>query len=845
MLKINVLGRPAVRLDGVPISGFISDKALALLCYLAIEQSEHARERLADVFWGHFPAERARANLRQALHNLKKLVPGYLVVNRKVFLFNADRAHRIDAAEFEHRLEPPDRGTPPRPHQDSEISATRIAELEATTRLYQGDFLADLFLDGAPEFESWLGLERERLHALGSFEMLGGLHRKQRNWSAAAQALRQLLAIEPWRDAAHRDLMLTLAHQQQFDAALAQFESCRQVLVGELGVEPRPETVALLERIRAARTIHRRPLPPQPTPFLGRSLALSDIGQLLLRDDGRLVSIIGLGDVGKTRLALAVAEALQSGFLEGVAFVPLSAVFDEDGIYMAIAEALEIPLLNPSTPAEQLANYLEDKEILLVLDNFEHLLDFAELLDPLLNAAVSVRWLVTSRARLGLRGESSFSLGGMVEPTGEPNQLSSGGQLFEYTAKLARPDFEADEADRLAIARICELVEGLPLAIELAASWVRLLPCSQIAEELSRDLAFLEKNPRTTSAAKRSLAAAFDYSWERLPAEAQQVFMGLSVFQGAFSRQLAQTATGANLETLTILSDRSLLSASHSGHFQIHGLLKQYAAEKLAARPSELDHSRERHGRAYLEWLGSCEAALKQGGLETTVAALQTEWENVRLAWLWAIEQREFLPLDSALSALYECLSQRQRYREGQQLISLAITASGGDEQTVLRARLQLALGAFNNYLGMTAESLALFDESRAVLARHKVGHDLALNQMWTGFTIGNTGYSGRLSDGAELLRESLASFEQLDDVYYQARCLGNLGNMFYSQGDHAQALLAWQRSLAIFENLGIIWGQAGTLVSMARAGARPTDRSQANWHGCFGDPGAACSGAG
>jgi predicted ATPase/DNA-binding SARP family transcriptional activator len=820
VLKLRLLGRPVTTLNGELISGFISDKALALLCYLALNRGTHAREKLADLLWGDFPAGRSKANLRQALHNLQQLVPGYLEVSRKTAAFLHDQPHWVDVIEFSTQVEQSDRSDLVDDSVEQHLDSTYLQNTETAVTFYQGDFLAELYVDGAPEFEAWAGVERERLRLLllKTLERMANLYQQQRNYKAAIDTLRRMLSIEPWHEVTHRQLMLLYARLGEYEAALTQFDQCSKVLVEELNIEPLPETFSLYERIRAARTITRKPLPPQPTPFVGRFQELQTLQDLLLRDDVRLVTISGLGGVGKTRLALAAAAALKPMFLEGIAFVSLTPVTDIDGLFSAISQALGIRFQGGGEPAQQILDYLREKETLLVLDNIEQIMDEAPALESILTEAPDVKMLVTSRRRLNLRWEQPFLLTGLPVTEAETVLQSPAGHFFLETAQRAKPDFNADEADPEDVHQICQMVEGLPLAIELAASWLRMLSCAEIAKEMKQDQSFFTASQIRGPERQANLWATFSYSWRMLSPEEQAVYKRLSVFRGGFGRQAAQDVAMAGLPILSTLVNMSLLRFDDEDRYQIHELLRQFAAEKLDKSEAERLETKDTHSRTYLEWLAGQEMDLKRAKLEEASDAMQTDWDNIRQAWQWAVAQQSFGLIDQSLATLYEFCNLRQRYREGKLLFLLAAAAVGGQpNHEILFGRLQLALGAFYFYLGMIEESLRAFKESEPVLRQADLKQELALNLMWTGFTLSYTGFGGQVSEGEALLRQSLGIFEAIGDDYYQARCLGNLANILASRGEIEQAMQQWQRSLVLFKRLGIEWGQAGALVMLGK----------------------------
>lgn len=339
-----------------------------------------------------------------------------------------------------------------------------------------------------------------------------------------------------------------------------------------------------------AGTASHVPLPP--TPFVGRSRELAHLQRLLDSPDSRLLTLVGPGGIGKTRLAVEIAHRNSATFGHGIHFVSLALVTSADGVLFAIADALECALDGHETPIIQLVRALRDKSLLLLLDSFEHLLDGVPVLVDLLAGAPHLKVLITSRERLNLPGEWVLPLAGLDYPvTAEegPLERSAAVQLFLQSAQRVQPAFSlADTAPE--VLRLCQLVEGMPLAIELAAAWAWLLPCAHIVEQVASSLDFLAAPRRTVPERHRSLRAVFDHSWRLLADTEQTALAKLSVFHGTFDREAAEAVGGAPLSMLASLADKSLLQADGTGRYALHELLRHYAADRLAEQAIAADH---------------------------------------------------------------------------------------------------------------------------------------------------------------------------------------------------------------------------------------------------------------
>jgi predicted ATPase len=341
---------------------------------------------------------------------------------------------------------------------------------------------------------------------------------------------------------------------------------------------------------------------------------LASIDRMLDESDCRLLTLVGPGGVGKTRLALEAAARRIDRYQHGVHFVPLVGVPAPDLLAAAVAESLQFQVdsAHSAVPAgDQLVDYLRERATLLVLDNFEHLLDARDLLTELIEQAPRVDLLTTSRERLQVQSEWVLDLEGLELGNGNGHAGESAAvRLFVDRARQVDNGYTLSEQERPHVERLCRLVNGMPLGIELAAAWASTLPCSEIADEIERNLGFLETTMHDVPQRHRSLRAAFDQSWRLLLDDERRVFSQLAVFRGSFARDAAAAVARAGLTELHGLVSKSLVRRAELGRFELHELLRQYAAERLAAEHVELAEARERHARFYLGMVASRTEAL-------------------------------------------------------------------------------------------------------------------------------------------------------------------------------------------------------------------------------------------
>lgn len=488
-LTLSLLGPLHMALDGQPVHGFAYAKARALLAYLAVEsQREHSREALVGLLWPDLPEEAARSNLRQALSSLRQVLgdgaapPPFLHVTRDSIQFNAASSHSLDVTAFTQHLAACEQHR----HRHSDRCASCIEHTAQAVALYQGDFLAGFSLAGGAPFEEWALLWRERLghQARAALARLADYHERHEAVEPARRAAACLLELDPWSEPAHRQMMRLLAASGQRSAALAQYGRCRRVLLRELGVEPEAATTALHRQLRdglpasiqqSAQTLPMPGmLPIPPAPLIGRERQLAELEALLADPTHRLVTVLGPAGVGKSRLAQAAAAAQADAFPDGVAWMSLAAGGKGEPLAALMLAALGVPHREHDNPQDQLLGYLRDREMLLVLDGLQSPADGrAEWLGELLQRAPHVTILATSQSRLGLRAEWLLTLEGLGYPNGEAFEMMQrhgAVRLFVQQYSQLQGHGPVNDEEWLAVARICRLVEGLPLAIERASA---------------------------------------------------------------------------------------------------------------------------------------------------------------------------------------------------------------------------------------------------------------------------------------------------------------------------------------------------------------------------------------
>lgn len=819
-LRIRLLGGFEIEHRGARVH-LETVKTEALLAYLALLRGPHPRLKLTGLLWGGLPESHGARNLRRALWDLRRRLASAegaipLVATRHTVELVRQPDLWVDADQFQRLCA----GAGP----DGEIAA-----LTEAVDLYRSDLLDGLFVEDAPEFEDWLSVQRDRFRDLAETALtrLALLHRQRGSHDLGLLCARRLLAVNPWQESAHRTLMEMLALGGQRGAALSHFEVCRRTLADELHTTPSQETTALFERIRAgameereqdgsptpSQLIAGHSLPVPPTPFIGRDDELAEIDRLLADPSCRLLTLSGPGGIGKTRLALEAAarEVVLHGveaFPDHVFYAPLEGLAAHQHLVAALSDALRLDVFAPGSMRTQLLDFLRGKRLLLVLDNFEHLSGGLDLLADILRMSPGVKLLVTSRERVRLNGEWVLEVGGLKVPevsAGEGAARTDSVRLFEQAARRSQLGFTLSPGVLPHVVRICRLLDGMPLGIELAAAWVRALPVETIAEEVEASLDFLKTSQAGSPPRQRSLRAIFEYAWDRSSLREREVFASLSVFRGGFRLDAARVVTGVSPGTLASLVDKSLLRHDSAGRYHQHVVLRGYAAAELARDEAGSRRLGQQHAQFYATFLRSREKALLGEAQTQALAEIDEEIENVRASWAWGCEHGEASPIEDAVESLVAYHDVRGRFQDGARLIECALQVFGNLEvaesagSSVLIGRLLTARGGFLCRLGLYAEA------ERALYAAlpHLSGPDGRPSRVTALLHIGDAFCAqGKYLEARPPFKDGLDIANDVGDRRGAARALDGLGQVALDLGEYDDARRCLGESLAMKKEL-------------------------------------------
>ncbi len=835
-LAISLLGPFQIVLDKDPVRTALWAKTQALLAYLAIEADRpHQRNVLAGLLWPDQPDDAARHSLRQAIHQLRQAIgagsPPFLLITPQTARFNLDSDHWLDVAEFTASIN----ACQSHPHRRRETCQACIERLQRAVTLYRGSLLEGFFLKDSAAFEEWAMLRREQLErqAIAALHSLAKHHELLRNYDGMEQMARQQIELDPLHEDARRQVMRALAWSGRRTAALAHYENFCRMLAQELGAPPEKETTALRAQILkdalplpAPIPLRNWPVHAQITSLLGRERELAQLAASLQSPDARLMTLIGSGGVGKTRLALQAAEQQAFAFQDGACFVSLAEVSTPELIPLEIASALQITLSGSGASLAQLLDYLRETqpEMLLVLDNFEHLAEASPLLVDLLAAGPGLKLLVTSRERLRVNGEQPFPVSPLALPdlaclpTDAQDLLSYLASypsitLFADRAKAAWPDFALTEANITTVADICIRLEGLPLSIELAAAHSNALSPQAMLARLAGRLSFLTDGARDLPARQRTLRDTLDWSYTLLDKSEKLLFAQMALFVGGCTQQAIEAicfgkdeirSSSLAYRLLASLLDQSLLQRHEhrsETRFTMLETIREYALERLAE--SEKEAMQRRHALYYLRLAKAAQSKLISAQQVEWLNRLEKEHGNLRAALGWALNSGKAVIAARLGGALCHFWVMHGHLSEGRRWMERAL-ALASDKQTSLvpstRAMLLNGLGSLAYYQNDHAAARSFFEEglARARQAGNKRGIAFALDGLGAQATN-----RGDYEQAAVYSEQSLALSRAIGDKWLSSITLINLGELAHIQGDCAQAMCDYEESLALLRDSG------------------------------------------
>ncbi len=824
--RLQLLGTPTVTLEGVD-TALPAHAPASLLAYLALARGWIPRTELAYLYRPDEDESEALRYLRLQLHRAQRLpwAAGLRVEPQRV---RFDVAH--DVAAFD--------------------AALAAGDLATAVAGYRGPLLAGYTLRGRPTFDTWLELERATLETRyrSALERHAEACLERGEHDAAIAALGRLVDLDDLDEDALRELLRALVRAGRASEARRRLAAFEAHLQREVGTAPAPATRAVLDErpadvaARPARADDRPSLPRPATRFVGRSRELADLDALLERSDVRVVTLLGLGGVGKTRVALEAARRRAPRHADGAVFVPLAGAHDGDAAFDRIAEAIGLEIEAGPEGDERLADALRELDMLLVLDEFEALIAHAARLATWLAGDGAARVLITSRRRLALHGEVVLDLGGLDTDAPEKGGRSEAVTLLLAAARRVEPRLEAHAGTLAAADRIVRAVEGLPLALELAATWVRAMSLDAVADELEAGFHLLETDLVDVPERHRSMRAVLERTWTDLSPAKREVLARLSVLAGGGTLAAAEAVSGAPRALLLSLLNQSLLQRSGPDRFGSHALVAQYATEALAAAPDLEAAARNAHAEHYARRLDEVLDGPPQGASEALLA-LAPDIDNLERAWLRLLDGGAFDRALEVAKPFFDYYDLFGHYRRGGEVcrVSLArLASSGGPEAQALAATVEVAAATTARERGELGQALAFaraaadraravgndalagraerclgdvlqlqgdFDDAEAVYERAASAFAAAGDEAELANVLNSLGSMEAMQERFDAAEERFVRcvelFERVGDELSRATALNNLGYIADVRGDAQEAAHRYERSLEVYERLG------------------------------------------
>jgi len=646
-------------------------KAVALAAFLAVHGKPVSRERLADLFWPGYGRHSALASLRRTLSAMGKILGKFwFEADRQAIGFVPGREIRVDVLTFQHLIS---RG------------GARLKDLEQAALIYNSPFLSGFSLDDAPGFDDWQFSQKEELEQdyTGVLKTLAQTYEKQGHDAGAMAYASAWAKHDALNEAAHRCLIRLYGRSGQKSRVQRQYEKCRSLLDTELGIAPAPETAGLAGRFLVPDQfpVKNTPPPPDGLPlqsiaFIGREQELEQISTRLIRGPARLLTLTGPGGMGKTRLALQAMTRLSHPLSMAAFFVPLANVSNVDEMRTLLLNILGIGLDTGTAPQKQVMDFLRTREVLLVMDNLEHLPGIEREISHILDKTRHVKILATGRSRLGLGSEQILVLSGLACPKSEPDMdtqmlpallHSDAARLFVFSIRRVRPEFKPCAGNARDILRICRSTSAMPLALVLAGGWGDVYCVGDIADKIEESIDFLRADDGDLLPGHGNMRRVFDTSWNSLTRAEKDLFMRLSVFKGLFSRNAARAVAGpfekhsGHCVFSSIVRKSLVKMDSGTGLFELHALVCRFAAEKLSAA-GLLEKTLDRHERYYLDLARRGEKALIGPDMQAYRTDMDQAFTNIEQAWKRAWTRGDIPGMSRCAVGLYIYFDMHTQY---------------------------------------------------------------------------------------------------------------------------------------------------------------------------------------
>ncbi len=803
-------------------------KVESLLAYLALYPEEHSREQLASLFWGDFSDEQARTSLRTSLVVLRKhLGEELLLADREVIRLNPNYPIWMDTRELE----------------------LRAASTPSTAgELYRGELLTGFY-------EDWISPKRDAYRELYLDTLLQQTQelRAQSEYERAVETARQVLVQDPANERAYQHLMFCFMAQGNRQAALEEYENCARALQEELTVEPAPETKALYRWIKQTPSDVQSPaaritnLPIPLTSFIGRAREMAEVKSLLTprlvshpfsasrnqeKGEARLVTLIGAGGSGKTRLSIQVGTDLIDSFKDGVWWVELGPLADPGLVPKTVARALGLHEVTNKPPSDTIVDFVQSKQMLLVLDNCEHVIDAcARLAEQLLTTCPNLHILATSREPLKIEGENVWQVPTLAVPPAQALSLAQlllsyeGIRLFVDRARAAKSDFALTDQNAPAVAQICQRLDGIPLAMELAAARVRTLSPEQIAQRLDDRFNLLTGGSRAALPRQQTLRALIDWSYNLLSENERTLFRRVSAFVGGFTLEAAEAvccdqgpekrspgepennSSSEVLELLSHLVDKSLVLVEtweSESRYRLLETIRDYAGDKLCESVAgERTQTCNQHLEYFVALAMRIEPELERAEQATWMERLEREHGNIRAALQWAEDSQQIDPGLRLAATLWRFWKVRGHYSEGRNWYTMLLDPARVDEgiaHPATRAYALYAAGMLAYYQSDYDHATELQEASLAI--ERALGSKAGIARALSGLGLVMRG-QGDYARAQTLFQESLGLYRELGDVEGIASGLRYLGLVAIAQGDAKHAVELYEQARPLYGQLG------------------------------------------